>query len=124
VKRDVLAEVRSFAQARLAKAQQRLVEVRAEHGKLNQDYSEYSWLETSIKHWGAGGGSIDVENEGELLVRLQQMMFVHKRMFTGNGLGEGVARLKGNDAYKLRDNFRAMQAKADDVRSKMYELFL
>ena len=122
VKRDVLGEVRSFSEARLAKARTRLAEVRAQHTELGQQYGEIGWVEGEVKHWEGGGPSILLEDDGALLVRFHQMHFVHKDAFKTGQFGAGI--IKGKDAYELRDSFREMQKRGDQLRADMYELFL
>ena len=122
LKRDVLGEVRSFSEARLDKAKTRLAEVRAEHTELGQAYGEIGWVETEVKNWEPGGPSIDIYDDGALLVRFHQMHFRHKAAFKKGVFRIGL--ISGHDAYELRDSFRAMQARGEELRAAMYELFL
>ena len=124
MQRDVLGEVRSFNKARISRINTRLAKVRAEHGKLSQAYGEINYTEGTIKSWEPGGPPIDIYDDGALVVRFRQMLFLHKAMFRGAGLGQDAGNLKGRDANELRDNFRAMQANADKIRDDMYTLFL
>ena len=129
VKRDVLAEVRVFGEAQLAKARTRLAEVRAEHTALGQKMVEMAWVEGSIKHWEEGGPDIDLSDDAALLVRFHQMLFptiLSQNLKSGAFGLEGTAKgqIRGEDAYELRDSFRAMQERMEELRSDMWELFL
>jgi hypothetical protein len=129
VQRDVLGEVRSFSAARLEKAQTRLAEVRAEHTAHGQKMVEMVWIEGEVKNWEDGGPSIDLSDDGALLVRFHQMLFptiLGQNLKSGAFGLEGTAKgqIWGNDAYELRDSFRAMQERIAELRSDMWELFL
>lgn len=122
VKRDTLGELRSFSEARTAKIRTRLAEVRAEHGALSNQYGEISFVEGNVKHWEPGGPSIDLNDDGALVMRFHQLRFIHKEMLSEGAFGDG--QIKGNDAYELRDSFRAMQERGNKLRDQMYTLFL
>jgi hypothetical protein len=129
VQRDVLGEVRSFSAARLEKAQTRLAEVRAEHTALGQKMVEMAWIEGEVKNWEDGGPSIDLSDDGALLVRFHQMLFptiLGQNLKSGAFGLEGTAKgqIWGEDAYELRDSFRAMQERIEQLRADMWELFL
>ena len=124
VKRDVLAEVRSFGEAQLNKARGRLAEVRNEHTALNADYSEVTWVEGNVKHWEDGGPDINLSDNGALLVRFHQMLFRPKMRKDLRDGSYGAQQFRGKDAYELLDSFREMQARGDQIRRDMHELFM
>jgi len=129
IKRDVLAEVRELGEAQLEKARTRLAEVRAEHTALGAKMVEMAWIEGNIKHWEEGGPDIDINDDAALLVRFHQMLFP---TILGQNLRSGAfgmpetakGQIWGKDAYELRDSFRAMQERMEQLRADMYELFL
>lgn len=123
VKRDVLAEVRSFSEAVLVKARIRLVEVRNEYDELNNQFGEISFVESEIKNWELGGPSIDLADNGILLVRFRQMLFRPgmREVFAAGEFAGGL--IKGNDAYELLDSFRAMQERGKQIVKEMSDLF-
>ena len=123
VKRDVLAEVRSFGEATLAKARIRLVEVRNEYDELNNQFGEISFVESEIKNWELGGPSIDLADDGILTVRFFQMLWREgmKEVFESGGFHEGL--IKGKTAPELTESFRAMQARGKGLLKEMNDLF-
>jgi hypothetical protein len=129
IKRDVLAEVRVLGEKALEKARTRLAEVRAEHTALGQKMAEMAWIEGNVKHWEQGGPDIDINDDAALLVRFHQMLFptiLGQNLRSGAFGMEGTAKglIWGKDAYELRDSFRAMQDRMEELRAEMYELFL
>lgn len=129
IKRDVLAEVRVLGEAQLEKARTRLAEVRAEHTALGAKMVEMAWIEGEIKNWDHGGPAIDLSDDAALLVRFHQMLFptiLGQNLKSGAFGMPGTAKgqIWGNDAYELRDSFRAMQERMEQLRADMYELFL
>ncbi len=121
VKRDVLGELRSFGEAKLEKARTRLAEVRKEHDLLGVQYGEIGWIEGNIKHWEPGGQRIDLNDDGQLYIRFEQMSFLLGDAFKRGEFGDG--QVKGNNTAELVVSFRAMQARGDKLRAEMQDLF-
>ena len=129
VKRDVLGEVRIMGEAQLAIARTRLAEVRAEYQNLNEQYGEIAWVEGEVKNWDQGGPAIDLSDDGALLVRFHQMLFpvILRQNLKSGAFGQpetGKQQIRGEDAYELRDSFRAMQKRGEQLLADRHELFL
>jgi DNA repair protein RadC len=121
VKRDVLAEVSSFSKAKLFKARVRLAEVRTEHQRLNELIDDILWVETNVQHWPEGGPPIDLNDPGQIGMRIQQMLFRNKAAFTSGRFGDG--QIKGKDAFELTESFLEMQARGAQYHSERFDAF-
>ena len=122
VKKDVLAEVRQMGEARMEVLRNELRTVREEQDLLAVQRDEVQWVESNIKHWEAGGGSIDLTNSTQVYMRFEQMKFVHDDAFKRGEFGDG--QIKGKNTFELVQSFRAMQDRGADLLSEIHGLIL
>ena len=125
VKKDVLAEVRQMGEARMQALRTELMEVRQKHSDLSAQRSEITWTEAEIKNWDRAG-RIDINDDGQLYMRFEQMKFVFKEAMRKGTfrIGNDVGQLTGNKPDVLVRNFRAMQDKSAEMLSEIHGLIL
>jgi hypothetical protein len=120
VKRDVMGEVRAIGEQRRINLRQELIDIRMEQDNLSLQREEITWVESNIKHWEHGGGSIDLTNDTQVYMRFEQMGFIHKDAFKLGQFGDG--QIKGKNTYELVQSFRAMQDRSSEMLSEIHGL--
>jgi len=126
-RKDVLGEVRSFAQAEEKKLRTRLAEIQKltdAGGALAQVSDDINFIESIFRHWEPGGPDIDVYDDTALMTRINEMFF---HPATGDLLRNGklvMGMLKGKTQLQIFNNFRDLQDKREEIRTELLDLLV